>query len=103
MPGWSRRWQRVWSKRGAIARSLLPLAALFGAVSALQRALYRTGLLQVERVPVRVIVVGNLIVGGAGKTPTVLALVRMLKQRGRVPAIVSRGTAGARMRRWKSP
>ena len=95
MPGWSRRWQRVWSKRGAIARSLLPLAALFGAVTVLHRALYRIGLLHVERVPVRVIVVGNLIVGGAGKTPTVLAVVRMLKHRGRMPAIVSRGYGGS--------
>lgn len=95
MPGWSRRWQHVWSKRGVVACSLLPLAALFGAVSALHRALYRVGLLHVQRVPVRVIVVGNLIAGGAGKTPTVLALVRMLKQRGRVPAIVSRGYGGS--------
>ena len=95
MPGWSRRWQRVWSKRGAVAFSLLPLAALFGAISALHRELYRVGLLHVERVPVQVIVVGNLIVGGAGKTPTVLALVRLLQQRGRVPAIVSRGYGGS--------
>ena len=95
MPGWSRRWQRAWSKRGAVACSLLPLAALFGAVSALHRGLYRAGLLDVERLPVRVIVVGNLVVGGAGKTPTVLALVRMLRERGHTPAIVSRGYGGS--------
>jgi tetraacyldisaccharide 4'-kinase len=94
MPVRSHRWQRVWSERGPLACSLLPLAALFGIASALHRGLYRSGLLRVERLPVRIIVVGNLIAGGAGKTPTVLALVRALQSGGRSPAIVSRGYGG---------
>jgi tetraacyldisaccharide 4'-kinase len=70
---------------------LLPLAALFGALAALHRALYRIGWLKAERLPVPVIVVGNLVVGGAGKTPTTLALVQALQRRGYTPGIVSRG------------
>ena len=95
MAAWALRWQRVWSARGPVAWSLLPLAALFGLASAVHREIYRSGLRRVERLPVRVIVVGNLIAGGAGKTPTVLALVRSLQSRGFTPAIVSRGYGGS--------
>ena len=95
MAAWARRWQRVWSTRGLVACSLLPLAGLFGVASAFRRWMYRSGLRRVERFPVRVIVVGNLIAGGAGKTPTVLALVRLLQSRGLAPAIVSRGYGGS--------
>jgi tetraacyldisaccharide 4'-kinase len=70
---------------------LLPAAALFGALAAIQRALYRFGGLKAERLSVPVIVVGNLVVGGAGKTPTTIALVQALQRRGYTPGIVSRG------------
>ena len=83
--------QRAWLARGRVACALLPLAALFGAVGALRRALYRWGWWQAQTLPVPVIVVGNLVVGGAGKTPTVMAIVRLLRRQGRVPGIVSRG------------
>jgi tetraacyldisaccharide 4'-kinase len=53
--------------------------------------LYRIGLLKATRLPVPVIIVGNLVAGGAGKTPTVIALVRHLRARGHLPGIVSRG------------
>ena len=89
--GWAARLQAAWLTRGVFAVCLLPLAALFGTLVALQRALYRNGLLPTTRLPVPVIVVGNLVVGGAGKTPTVIALVRHLQARGRTPGIVSRG------------
>src|SRR5690349_18294599 len=95
MAAWARRWQRVWSTRGLVACSLLPLAGLFGVASAFRGWMYRSGLRRVERLPVRVIVVGNLIAGGARKTPTVLALVRLLQSRGLAPAIVSRGYGGS--------
>ncbi len=55
---------------------LLPLAWLFGLLVGLRRTFYRYGLLRSHRLPVPVIVVGNLTVGGSGKTPLVLWLVR---------------------------
>jgi tetraacyldisaccharide 4'-kinase len=85
------RLQRLWMSRGALACALLPLAALFGAISALRRALYRRGWWRAQTLPVPVIVVGNLIAGGAGKTPTVMAIVRLLACHGHRPGIVSRG------------
>lgn len=70
----------------------LRLAELpFAAVSSLRRAAYRIGLLRTGRLPVPVVVVGNLSVGGTGKTPLVQALVRQLVDAGRRPGIVSRG------------
>jgi len=85
------RLQQAWLTRGPLAWALLPAAWLFGALVALRRGLYRLGVLRAERLPVPVIVVGNLIAGGAGKTPTVLALVDLLRARGWRPGIVSRG------------
>jgi len=83
-----------WLTRGVLARLLLPLAWFFAALTIARRALYRTGLLRTHRVDAPVIVVGNLIAGGAGKTPVVLALVELLRTRGYTPGIVSRGHGG---------
>ncbi|MDR3056244.1 MAG: tetraacyldisaccharide 4'-kinase [Zoogloeaceae bacterium] len=69
----------------------LPLTLLFAAISALRRFGYRAGWLRSITLPVPVIVVGNITVGGAGKTPLVLALAESLRQAGRRPGIVSRG------------
>ena len=77
--------------RGPLAFALLPLAALFGAIGALRRSLYRWGWWRAQTLPVPVIVVGNLVAGGAGKTPTVMAIVRLLGRHGHLPGIVSRG------------
>jgi tetraacyldisaccharide 4'-kinase len=81
----------AWTRRGLLAWLLWPVAWLFGALSALRRALYRAGLFQVERVPAVVIVVGNVVAGGAGKTPVVMALVRHLQARGLQVGVISRG------------
>jgi len=94
MSGWSDRIQRTWTSRGVLSTLLLPLALLFGGVSACRRLLYRNGWLHADRVSVRIIVVGNLVAGGAGKTPTVLALVDLLSRHGYRPGIVSRGYGG---------
>jgi tetraacyldisaccharide 4'-kinase len=83
-----------WQRRAWRAWALLPLALLFRALAALRRQLYRRGVLTVERLPVPVIVVGNIAVGGSGKTPTVVWLVGVLRAAGFCPAIVSRGHGG---------
>ena len=83
--------QRVWRRRGAMALALWPLSMLFATAVALRRALYRCQLLKPEVLPVPVIVVGNLIAGGAGKTPTVMAVVRHLQACGYTPGVISRG------------
>jgi tetraacyldisaccharide 4'-kinase len=82
-------------RRGALALLLLPLSWLFGAVAALRRALYRGGWLRQERVSVPVVIVGNISVGGSGKTPLVLWLAARLRERGFNPGIVSRGYGGS--------
>ncbi len=81
----------VWRTPDGASNALRPLAALYGAVVALRRRLYAEGWLTVHRLPVPVVVVGNRVAGGAGKTPTVMAVVRALRDAGRTPGIVSRG------------
>lgn len=73
-----------------------PLAALYGSVVRLRRMLYRAGWLRSVRLPAPVIVIGNLSVGGTGKTPLTIALVEALRARGRRPGVVSRGHGGSR-------
>lgn len=73
----------------------LPLAAVYGGVASTRHALYRRRWLKAARLPVPVVVVGNLTAGGAGKTPLVIALVEALRGRGRNPGVVSRGYGGS--------
>jgi len=78
------------------ANPLLRMASLpFACVAALRRAGYRSGLLHSVRLPVPVVVVGNIGVGGTGKTPLVLWLAQRLLAAGRRPGIVSRGYGGS--------
>jgi tetraacyldisaccharide 4'-kinase len=87
------RWilQSSWMTRGPLARLLWPLAKLYGVAVSLRRWLFERGLLGSERARVPVIVIGNVVAGGAGKTPLVIALVRRLQAAGRQPGVVSRG------------
>lgn len=80
---WWRRDQRPWH--------LWPVSLAYRAVVAGRRAMYRWGLLDSHEMPVPVIVVGNVVVGGAGKTPVVAAVVRHLRGRGLKVGVVSRG------------
>ncbi|ROZ77152.1 tetraacyldisaccharide 4'-kinase [Ramlibacter sp. WS9] len=83
--------QRAWLRRGALACLLWPLSLVFGALAALRRAAFQLDLLKRHRVAVPVIVVGNVVAGGAGKTPVVMALVGHLRGRGLAVGVVSRG------------
>ena len=83
--------QQVWSGRGLLSTLMLPLAWIFGAVTAIRRWSYVRGWLASQRLPVPVVVVGNLVAGGAGKTPTVIAVLRLLRSHGYSPGVVSRG------------
>jgi tetraacyldisaccharide 4'-kinase len=74
---------------------LLPLSWLFYLLVRLRLGLYRYGAIRSYRLPVPVIVVGNLTVGGSGKTPLVLWLVERLRELGWQPGIISRGYGGA--------
>lgn len=91
---WRQQLQGAWLKRGELACTLWPVAFVFGLLVKIRRWLYRSGLLRAEALPVPVWVVGNLVVGGAGKTPTVVSLCRWLSQEGRTPGIISRGYGG---------
>lgn len=73
---------------------LLPLSWLFGFCVAVRRTLYQLGILSSQRFSVPVIVVGNITVGGTGKTPFVIWLATFLRQHGYRPGIVSRGVGG---------
>lgn len=73
---------------------LAPLTWLFAAVSAARRFAYRHGWLSSWRAPVPVIVVGNINVGGSGKTPIVIALINALQNAGYSPGVISRGYGG---------
>jgi tetraacyldisaccharide 4'-kinase len=85
----ARHWWRP--RPSALALALLPLSALYTALAALNSAPYRWGWRRARRAPVPVIVVGNLIAGGAGKTPTVIAVVEALRAAGWRPGVISRG------------
>lgn len=85
------RWLHIWQHRGWQALALWPLAILYGLLLLVRRSLYRFGVKTSTRLPVPVLVVGNVVVGGAGKTPTVIGLVQHLRERGWNPGIVSRG------------
>ena len=86
--------ERHWYRTSALHLLLTPLSWLFGAAATLRRALYRAGLLEAVRLPVPVVIVGNLSVGGSGKTPLTLHLARQLLDNGWHPGIVSRGYGG---------
>lgn len=82
---------RVWMRRGLLASILWPVSVLFRLLSAMRRALYRAGVLRSTRLPVPVIIVGNLFVGGTGKTPFTIWLADELRHAGFVPGVISRG------------
>jgi len=78
-------------RRGLFAYAMLPLSCLFGRIAAARRRAYLDHPEKIQRVPVPVIVVGNIFVGGTGKTPLTIWLVQALRDAGFHPGVISRG------------
>lgn len=85
---------RAWYRDAAWLRWLQPLARLYGLVSRYRRQAYQSGHKPVHRASVPVVVIGNLVAGGTGKTPLALTLCQYLQQQGLQPALLSRGYGG---------
>ena len=91
--------QYHWYTRSPWLLLLTPLSIAYRAVTALRRFAYKTGIVHSHKVAIPVIVVGNITVGGTGKTPLVAWLANYLKEQGYRPGIVSRGYGG-KARSW---
>jgi tetraacyldisaccharide 4'-kinase len=84
-----------WKKPSLISYCLSPFSATYCLIIALRQQCYRMGLKKSIRFPVPIIVVGNITVGGSGKTPLIIWLCNFLKQQGWQPGVVSRGHGGS--------
>jgi len=84
----------IWYGTARPALWLRMLSSVFKTVVRVRRDMYVSGLLSSVRLRVPVIVVGNITVGGTGKTPLVIALIEALRARGFNPGVISRGYAG---------
>ena len=81
----------AWQRRGVIACLLWPLSFIFNLLIVTRLALYALGIFRITILPVPVIVVGNIFVGGTGKTPLVIWIIQLLQEQGWKPAVISRG------------
>lgn len=87
--------EQHWYRRTPVSFALWPVSVLYCVVTQARRLAYRRGWLARVRLPVPVVVVGNITVGGSGKTPLVAWLATYLRQRGMRPGIVLRGYGGS--------
>ena len=83
--------QQAWLIRGWLACLLWPASQIYRLIIGVRYALYRAGVFKSVRPAVPVLIIGNVVAGGAGKTPLVMALVRYLQDKGLRPGVVSRG------------
>ena len=90
-PALQRTLLRAWTRRAGLAILLWPISLIFQCLVLLRRQLYDWGFFKAQRVNAVVIVVGNVVAGGAGKTPTVMALVQHLQTQGHKVGVISRG------------
>lgn len=96
------RLQHHWYRLSPLHLLLFPVSLIFRALAALRRFLYRSRILASVKMPVPVVIVGNISVGGTGKTPLTLWLAQQLIENGWHPGIVSRGYTGNKVRQ-KTP
>lgn len=87
--------QRIWYQGHWASLALLPLAWIYGGVIRIRRLFYRVGWLPTVAVECPVVVIGNVTVGGTGKTPLAIWLASKLSERGLRPGVASRGYGGA--------
>lgn len=85
---------RTWHHRNLWSYLLLPISCLYRLVITIRRYCYRKKIFNTYKPPVPVVIVGNITVGGTGKTPLVIALTELLIRQGYSPGIVSRGYGG---------
>lgn len=98
------RWlQCQWYRLSLWQLLLWPLSLLFRSLVAVRRWMYRLGMFTSMTLPVPVIVVGNITVGGTGKTPLVIWLAEFLRQHGYHPGVISRGYKGQGETRYGTP
>jgi len=90
-PAWQDALRQAWTRRGALAWGLWPISLLFGLLVRIRLALYQWNWFKSEGVPVPLVVVGNVVVGGVGKTPVVIALVAHWQAQGLAVGVISRG------------
>ncbi|WP_392565665.1 tetraacyldisaccharide 4'-kinase [Utexia brackfieldae] len=86
--------KKIWAGQNKLYWLLVPFSLLYGLISYIRRWLYLKGLLKTWQSPVPIIVVGNLSVGGNGKTPLVILLVEQLRAKGYQVGVISRGYGG---------
>ncbi len=87
--------EKIWYKTHPLRWLLSPLSALFRIITVFLRSYYRLSLCTRQSVSVPVIIIGNISIGGTGKTPFVIWLAKQLQQHGFTPGIISRGYGGA--------
>ena len=85
---------RAWQRQAAWLWLLLPLSWLYALITMLRRHAYRVGLLPSYQAPIPVMVIGNITVGGSGKTPLIISLVEYLQQQNVKVGVISRGYGG---------
>lgn len=84
----------AWQRQAAWLWLLLPVSWLYGFITMMRRQAYKIGLFASYRAPIAVMVIGNITVGGSGKTPLIIALVNHLQKQGVKVGVISRGYGG---------
>ena len=82
---------KMWYQGHWLQWLLLPLSWLFGLIILIRKGLFKLGLKKQAKMPVPVIIVGNITAGGSGKTPMVIYLIELLRSKGFKPGVISRG------------